>query len=151
MKAPVKTLVIMIGLPQSGKSSEARQMGHPIVNRDAIRKTIGGDIRYFGDEKRVTEIEGIMADCLFNAGHDTVTIDACHLRPRYRKRWKEFCDKRGYSLYQFNVMTSLDTCVMRAIRNFPDDITFPSIIRKMWAKSNIEIGKIPEKQSDNWS
>jgi len=150
MKA-VKTLIIMVGLPQSGKSSEARQMGHPIVNRDSIRKTIGGSIRYFGDEKRVTEIERIMTESLFNAGHDYVTIDACHLQPRYREDWKKFCELRGYNIYQFNVMTSLDTCMMRAARNFPDESNFPNIIKKMWEKSSIDIGKIPERQCENWS
>ena len=147
----VKTLVLMIGLPQSGKSSEARQMKHPIVNRDAIRKTIGGSIRYYGDEKRVNEIERLMADSLFNAGHDCITIDACHLKPSYRNTWKKFAEERGYRLHQFHVMTSLDTCILRAKRRFPENPKFPGIIRNMWSKSNIDIGPIPEKQTDNWS
>lgn len=151
MKAPVNTLIIMIGLPQSGKSSESRQMGHPIVNRDAIRKTIGGSIRYYGDEKRVNEIERLMVESLFNAGHTEVTVDACHLKPSYRNAWKKFAEERGYRLYQFHVMTSLETCVMRAIRKFPDEPNFPEIIKKMWSKSNIDIGPIPEKQNENWS
>ena len=146
------TLILMCGLPQSGKSSEARQMGHPIVNRDSIRKTIGGTIRYFEEEKRVSEIERIMTESLFNAGHLNVVIDACHVKASYRNAWKKWADERGYSVYVYNVLTSLETCVMRAKRNFPDETHFPDIIRKMWKGSSMEkIGQIPEKQSDNWN
>jgi predicted kinase len=141
----------MCGLPQSGKSSEARQMGHPIVNRDSIRKTIGGSIRYFGDEKQVTHIERIMAESLFNAGHNNVVIDACHVKVKYRDSWQKWADKRGYSVYVYNVLTSLETCVARAKRNFPNEPNFTNIIRQMWEGSSVTIGNIPEKQSDNWN
>lgn len=147
----MSTLILMCGLPRSGKSSEAKQMGHPIVNRDGIRKTIGGSIRYFGDEKRVSEIERIMAESLFNAGHQNVIIDACHVKETYRNAWKKWADERGYSVYVYNVLTSLETCIARAKRNFPDDPNFPDVIRKMWKSSSLDIGQIPEKQSDNWN
>ena len=140
----------MVGLPQSGKSSEARITGHPIVNRDSIRKTLGGSIRYFSQENEVSRIERIMAESLFNAGHQDVVIDACHLTPSYRNAWKKFAKERGYEIYWFHVLTSLDTCLLRAKRNFPEEPGFQDIIRKMWKKSNIDIGPIPEKQSDYW-
>jgi predicted kinase len=126
-------------------------MGHPIVNRDSIRKTIGGSIRYFKEEGKVTRLERIMAESLFNAGHLNVVIDACHLKEKYRNAWKKWADERGYSVYIFNVLTSLETCIARAKRNFPEDPNFPTIIRQMWEGSAIDIGKIPEKQSDNWN
>jgi predicted kinase len=126
-------------------------MGHPIVNRDSIRKTIGGSIRYFGNEVRVTKIEHIMAESLFNAGHKNVIIDACHVKETYRNDWKKWADERGYSVYVYNILTSLETCVARAKRRFPDEPQFPGVIRKMWKSSSIDIGAIPEKQSDNWN
>jgi predicted kinase len=126
-------------------------MGHPIVNRDSIRKTIGGSIRYFGDEKQVSKIERIMAESLFNTGHQNVIIDACHVKESYRNDWKKWADERGYSVYVFNVLTSMETCIARAKRNFPDEPQFPDVIRRMWKGSSIDIGKIPERQSDNWT
>ena len=147
----------MVGLPQSGKSSEAWLLSHPIVNRDSIRKTLGGTIRYFKEEGRVSKIERIMVESLFNAGHDDVIVDACHLKLKYRNAWVHFALDRGYNI-RFNlIMTSLETCVMRAKRQFPDEPNFPVIIRQMWESSNlsnIRMGmdtKIPEKQSENWN
>jgi predicted kinase len=138
----------MVGLPQSGKSSEARLMGYPIVNRDSIRKTLGGTIRYFKEEKRVTEIEHIMVESLFNAGHGDVIVDACHLRKKYREgAWVEFSSGRGYEIRFITVMTSRETCIMRAKRNFPHEPDFPEIIKKMWESSDLNI---PKKQSENW-
>lgn len=151
MKQHRNQLILMVGLPQSGKSSEARQMGYPIVNRDSIRKTIGGSIRYFDEEGRVSDIERIMADSLFNAGHQKVVIDACHLKPSYRNAWIRWTKSRNIDIYQFHVMTSLDTCLCRAARNFPDEPNFQNVIKKMWSTSKIDIGDIPEKQSDNWN
>jgi predicted kinase len=126
-------------------------MRSPIVNRDAIRKTIGGSIRYFKEENRVTEIERLMVESLINAGHSEVVIDACHLKLTYRNAWQKFADHRDYEMHVYNVMTSLETCVSRAIRNFPDNPGFPEVIRNMWKKSAMTIGAIPEKQSDNWN
>lgn len=143
-----KILFLTVGLPQSGKSTWARHQGHPIVNRDAIRKTIGGTIRYFEEEKRVSELEEIMADSLFNAGHHTVTIDATHLKPTYRQRWFKWAEERGIRTYIFKFLTSLEVCQARARRNFPDEPNFPDIIRQMWEKADLKAFAvtIPEKQ-----
>lgn len=158
----MKRLVVMVGLPQSGKSTEVNTMTCPIVNRDSIRKTLGGTIRYFKEEKRVTEIERIMVESLFNAGHDEVVVDATHLKPKYRNAWKRFAEKREYTIYFYLVMTSLETCIMRAKRKFPDEPNFPGIIRQMWEASDLSDirtfgcssfvphNQIPEKQSENW-
>lgn len=145
------TLILMVGLPRSGKSSEARQMGYPIVCRDSIRYALGGTIRYFKEEKRVSEIEEIMVASLFHAGHQDVIVDACHLRPKYRNRWRSLAEKNDWNVYIFHVMTSLETCLSRAARTFPDEPNFQRIIYDMWSKSDISVGPIPEKQSDHWS
>jgi predicted kinase len=138
-------LILTLGLPQSGKSTWALQSAHPIVNRDAIRKTIGGSIRYFKEEKRVNEIEEMMTDSLFNAGHHTVVIDATHLKKKYRDRWIKFGEERGLRIYIYKFLTSLEVCQARARRNFPDETNFPNIIRQMWEKAELDV-VIPEKQ-----
>jgi predicted kinase len=151
MKTNVKNrLIVMVGLPQSGKSSEASLMKSPMVNRDAIRLAIGGSIRYFKEEDRVTELEGIMADSLFNAGHDEVIIDACHLKPEYRTRWKYWAKHRDIDINFYQISTSLETCMMRARRNFPNNLKFPSIIKVMWKKSTTD-KVIPEFQKHWYS
>jgi predicted kinase len=144
----------MVGLPRSGKTTEAKQMGHPIVNRDAIRQTLSPDnsIRYFEEEDRVTEIERIMVTSLFNAGHNDVIVDACHVKRKYRLAWERFAASPGYKIYYFHVMTSLETCLARARRTHPEDPGFPHVIRQMWEGSYLDgsIGQIPEFQKEYW-
>lgn len=149
-------LILTVGLPQSGKSTWAKSQGHPIVNRDSIRKTLAGEkfgvdagtIRYFDEEGRVTKLERIMADSLFNAGHHTVIIDATHLKPKYRNGWFKWAEERGIRTMIFKFLTSLEVCQARARRNYPDETNFPNIIRQMWESADLKAFAvtIPEKQ-----
>ena len=151
MRSNHNYLTIMVGLPQSGKSSTARDLGHPIVNRDSIRKSICGDMRDHTQEGFVTKVERLMVMSLFNAGHNEVIVDSCNHTHRGRKQWVKFAVEQGYIPYFHNVLTSLETCLTRAARNFPDEPQFQEVIKRMWKKSSTSIGAIPEKQSDNWS
>ena len=60
----------------------------PIVSRDAIRLAIHGKFFDPKFEDSVTTVEHAMVPALFNAGHDTVIIDNCHLKQRYRSHWE---------------------------------------------------------------
>lgn len=136
----MKTLILTVGLPQSGKSTWAKDSGHPIINRDAIRKTIGGTIRYFKEENRVTEIEYTMVESLFNAGHKVVVVDATHLKRKYRKAWQVWCMNRAIKVdYRF-FLTPMDICIERAIKNYPEETQFPRVIRDMWQSHLTEKG-----------
>jgi predicted kinase len=133
-------LILTIGLPQSGKSTWAKSKPFPIVNRDAIRKTIGGSIRYFSEENRVTEIELLMVYSLFNAGHQTVVVDATHLKKKYRDHWNGIAHAKGYKIdYEF-FLTPCTVCMERARLSFPDEFRFPGIIKSMWESHNTARG-----------
>lgn len=138
-------LHLTIGLPRSGKSTWAVEKGWPIVNRDAIRFSIGGTIRYFKEETRVSEIERIMVTALFKAGHEDVIIDATHLKQKYIDAWIDFAkdgDKRKFLVIEWKFFTPLDVCVQRAIDSCPDEPNFPAVIRSMWESA--ETIDIPE-------
>jgi predicted kinase len=88
MKNTKKKLIILIGLPYSGKSTWAKEQTYPIVNRDSIRLALHGQ-RYIREaESFVSAIEEVMVKSLFLAGHDTVIVDACHTTEKRRLRWK---------------------------------------------------------------
>lgn len=148
-------LILTVGLPQSGKSTWAKEQGHPIVNRDSIRFALGGTIRYFKEEAKVSEIEKIMVKALFKAGHDKVIVDATHLKEKYITAWEEFAknpwDKtpmseifpyRNYLTILMKFYTPLEECIERAQRNFPEDTNFPAVIRSMW--ENAKTIDVPE-------
>lgn len=88
MQNKIKTLILTVGLPRSGKSTWAKATGLPMVNRDAIRLALHGQPFLLDAEDMVTAIETYMVKSLFNAGHKNVVVDATHLKEKYRKRWE---------------------------------------------------------------
>ena len=139
----MKKLILTIGLPQSGKSTWAKSTSYPIVNRDSIRLAIGGSIRYFEEENRVSEIEKIMVKSLFAAGHDTVIVDATHLKEKYRKAWESDDWKIEFKRFK----TPLKECLKRARKGHPNDTKFPAVIESMWENAQIDF-EIPDKYTE---
>ena len=103
------TLILMVGLPKSGKSYWAKQRSFPIVNRDAIRLALHGQAYIQDAEPMVSTIEKYMVKSLFLAGHDTVIVDATHVKQAYRDRW---VSKDWKLCYKF-----IDTPVKKCIEN----------------------------------
>lgn len=107
----MKTLILTIGLPRSGKSTWARESGYPIVNRDAIRLALHGQSFIVEAEPMVTAIEDYMVKSLFLAGHNTIVVDATHLKMEYINKWK----KEDIDLKFMIFHTPIDECIKRAI------------------------------------
>ena len=85
---PTKSLYMMVGLPQSGKSTIARKMGYPVVNPDSIRLALHGE-QFIGQmEPYVWAIARTMVEALFLAGHDAVVLDATNVTRARRDAWK---------------------------------------------------------------
>lgn len=120
-----KVLKMTVGLPRSGKTTWSRKLGHPIVNPDSIRIALHGQ-RFIGDaEPMVWVIAKYMVVSLFEAGHDTVILDATNTTIKRRDEW---ADKR-WSRDFIIVSTSKETCIERALSEGDEDII--PIIEKM--------------------
>jgi predicted kinase len=127
-----KKLIVMVGLPRSGKSNISKKMNCPVVNRDAIRLAVHGKRFLQEAEDIVTLFESIMVKSLFKAGHDTVIIDACHITQKSRDRWTDFCldhDIGVTRIYPFVVPTSATECIRRA--EAEGDLGIIPVIRRM--------------------
>jgi predicted kinase len=81
-------LILLVGLPRSGKSTWAAGQNHPVVSRDAIRIQLHGRPFFPEHEDEVSQIEEQSVRDLIAAGHRTVIIDATHFRQEYIDRWK---------------------------------------------------------------
>jgi predicted kinase len=107
-----KLLVVMVGLPRSGKSTWARKKGWPIVNRDSIRLAIHGE-RFLKPTEELVQVAALyMVRCLFLAGHDIVIVDeTCTTRKR-RDYWR--VDRPWTTVFK-HIETSAEECRERAL------------------------------------
>lgn len=122
--SPETTLILMCGLPYSGKSTKARQMGYPIVCPDAIRLALHGERFLYQAEPMVWLMAKYMVRSLFLAGHRIVTLDATNITVARRKEWAGEADQ----VRVFYVGTPEALCIHRA-KDAGDEEIIPVIQR----------------------
>lgn len=120
-----KTLVMLVGLPRSGKSTWAQAEKHPIVCPDAIRLALHGQFYISAAESYVWAIAKTMVRALFLAGHDMVILDACN---NTRKRRDEWCSGMWRRVFH-TFTTPAEICVERAREDERPDLI--SVIIRM--------------------
>jgi predicted kinase len=103
-------LILMVGLPRSGKSTWAMASGFPVVNPDSIRLAIHGQKFYAPAEPLVWSVAHVMVESLRIAGHATVVLDATNVTAKRRGEWTSI-----YPDHELHVVnTPPSTCVARA-------------------------------------
>lgn len=119
-----KELVMLVGLPRSGKSTWAKQQGIPIVNPDSIRLALHGSPFLEKAEPLVWVFTHYMIDSLFISGHDKIILDATNIT---RERRDQFYDKDYFVTHKV-MKVPVDVCLERAREEAP--ILLP-VIQKM--------------------
>jgi len=107
-----RKLVMMVGLPRSGKTTKALELseeyGSPVVNPDSVRLALHGQAFVASAEGVVWAHVYLMVNSLFLAGHEEVIIDACNNTRKRRKAFIYQClpNKVEYVAIQ----TPVDVC-----------------------------------------
>lgn len=116
-----RKLIVLVGLPRSGKSTWAREQGLPIVCPDAVRLAVHGERFLAKAESIVWVLVHIMVEALFLAGNDTLIIDATNVTTKRRREWET---KFGHMAeIEFKVFdTSPSVCKRRAIDTNQKDL-----------------------------
>jgi len=115
MKKP--KLIVLQGIPASGKSTYARKMAkanpdkYVIVNRDNIRSMLG---EYWVPKREplVTEIEKQMVIAGLGAGY-TVLLDATNLNPKALRDWKHMAEDYEFEIEYVEFKISLRKALWR--------------------------------------
>lgn len=153
-------LILMQGLPASGKSTIAKQMrmfaskgSIVIVNRDNIRHMLGGDKYYESPcENIVNSIEENAVISALMSGKDVI-VDACHLKNKYINRWDDVI--RYVHMKQPDVtvktsivpvLTSLEECISRDSRRTGFAKAGEDVIRRMYDSYDVMIS-IPQRDA----
>lgn len=130
-----RRLIMMIGLPRSGKSTWAfemgKELGAPIVASDAMRLAVYGRRWWAQSEHLVWAHCKTMVIALFETGYDTVILDSTNTTENYRREWYQLCDEVEY-VY---VSTPVDECKRRALATDMPDLL--PIIDKMFTQLDV--------------
>jgi len=130
----MKKLIVMVGLPKSGKSTWAISTGYPVVSRDALghalNKLMSTDAFHERFKTRLIKHLQIMILALFNAGHETMVLDYTNLTIQERGFWRSPDWNVEYKI----IPTSLDACLSRT----NDEETIKKI------KIDFELCDVPE-------
>lgn len=113
-----KKLIVLVGLPRSGKSTYAKTQIHPKVNPDSIRLALHGEIFKPEDEPKVWEIAELMVKALFLAGNSTVILDATNVTKKRRRRWINENWKTVFYIFS----QCAEVCIERAKADGRDDL-----------------------------
>jgi predicted kinase len=118
------TLILMRGLPRSGKSTLARSMGYPIVSPDSFRHVMHGTSFFKGAEALVWAIVRTTVMHYFDYGYEKVILDYCNNTKRRIDVWRD----GPWTIEIVTVNTSEEECIKRAYSNGRKDLV-PEIQR----------------------
>lgn len=113
-------LIVMVGLPGSGKTTWAEREQQAnygsvvIVSRDDLREKL---FRAEGVLRRqmedlITEVEDQIVIRALVSGFDVI-VDSMNLRPEYIERWRSIAHTFGASMKLIRMTASVETCIDR--------------------------------------
>jgi predicted kinase len=120
-----KTLICLVGLPYSGKTTWARATGHPVVCPDAVRVAVHGQRFVERAEPFVWATVKAMVRALFLAGHRAVVLDATNTTRKRRDEWRS----PDWATYFKVFDATKDVCLARA--GLAGDAEIAPVIERM--------------------
>jgi len=128
-------LLMLKGLPASGKSTYARELvkdGWVRTNKDELREIMHGGKWSGGNEKAVIAIrDAIIADALGRGR--SVVVDDTNFHPSHEQRLREIAQtfQAAFEIKEFVI--DVDTCIERDLKR-PNSVG-ERVIRRMWRES----------------
>ena len=112
------TLLLLVGLPRSGKSTFAAKHGAPVVCPDSVRLALHGQRHCPSAEPMVWVVARIMVKALFLSGHQTVILDATNTRKEWRDQWRS----PDWDIVVHVEPTDAEECKRRAVATGQEDL-----------------------------
>ena len=144
-------LILMVGLPRSGKSTWALEQGVPVVASDAIRLALFGKLWWAPGEHQVMATARTMVRSLFFAGHPTVIFDSLNITNVSRHFWLPTSDCM-WDLYYKIIGEKPKVCISRAIKS--DQAYFIPVIEKAvneWQPPHLDTEMLNCSTKDSWN
>ena len=118
-------IIVLVGLPGSGKSTWAAQQGLGVLSSDAVRALLTGSETNQDVNPLVFETLRFLLTMRVQAGAAATIVDATFLTARERRAWVRFAASLGCSAEAVFFDTPTKTCKARnkaRSRVVPDDV-----------------------------
>ena len=120
-----KNLVVLVGLPGSGKSWWAAQQRAGVLSSDAVRELLTGDAENQSANRLVFPTLRFLLEMRVKAGMTTTILDATSLTPKERRSWVRTAEALGCDAEAVFFDTPLELCKSRNAarsRVVPDEV-----------------------------
>jgi predicted kinase len=107
------TLVVLVGLPASGKSKWAGEQRLPVLSSDEMRRIITGDITNQTVNSLVFRMLRRVLDAMLAAGAERVIVDSTALTRRERRTWIRWAELNGCGVEAVFFDTPREVCEKR--------------------------------------
>lgn len=106
-------LIILVGLPASGKSTWAQKNGWPTLSSDAVRTLLTGDVAHQGVNRLVFRILRQLTAARAEAGMGVTCIDSTALTIWERRCWVRFAQLHDCTVEAVYFDVPLEECKRR--------------------------------------
>jgi predicted kinase len=90
-----RRIIVLVGLPGSGKSTWARKQDLPVLSSDAMRLMLADDVTDQSIHRRVFAALRYLLRQRLAIGRPVTCIDATHTTVRERRQWIQIARKYG--------------------------------------------------------
>jgi predicted kinase len=118
-------IVILVGLPGSGKSTYLQEVQGQVLSSDQLRILLADDITYQGDNRRMFRVLRYLLKQRLELRRPVTYLDATHLTPWERRPYIRMAQLYGASVEAVYFEVPLEVCRQRNLvreRNVPEDV-----------------------------
>ncbi len=110
------TVVVLVGIPGSGKSTWAAKQGVPVLSSDEMRRILTGDVTNQQINRLVFRMMRRCLEAMLEARVERVVVDSTALTRRERRTWIRWAELHGCQVEAVFFDTPAELCRARNIK-----------------------------------